>query len=104
MADTSWRIEHFDKSGNAINANYSGYSDMGTTNEIAHATDRQLGFYLNSIDTLDFSLYLDDPMAAQIHRLTSFIKVWRTTPGYSDPSNEPCFTGIVAEHKMELLI
>ena len=95
---TSWDIRLYDKGGNAINANYSGYSSEGTTNKIAHATDRQLGFYLNSIDTLDFALYLDDPMAAKIKRLTSFIKVWRTVPGYTDPSNQPCFTGIVADH------
>lgn len=101
MADTSWLIKHYDRNGNAINANYSGYSNLGTTNEIAHATDRNLYFTLNGIDTLNFALYLDDPMAAQIKRLTSFIKVWRTVPGYSDPSNTPCFAGIVGNHQKQ---
>ena len=99
MADVNWTIEHFNRSGNAINANYAGYSDIGITNEVAHATNRQLGFFLNSIDTCEFSLYLDDPMAAQINRLTSFIKVWRSTPGYSDPSNQPAFAGPVYYHQ-----
>lgn len=98
MADVTWTIMHYDRFGNAINANYAGYSDIGITNEIAHATDRNMGFYLNNYDTLDFALYLDDPMAAQIRRLTSFIKVWRSTPGYSDPTNQPCFAGIVGWH------
>jgi hypothetical protein len=92
-----WDIRHYNKGGSAINANYSGYSDAGTTNQVAHATDRQLGFYLNNLDTCSFSIYLDDPMAAQISRLNSFIKVWRNVPGYSDPSNQPCFAGIVTQ-------
>jgi len=99
MANVNWVIKHFDKSGNAISANYSTYSGLGSSNEIYHATDRILDFNLNSIDTLAFSLYLDDPMAAQIKRLTSFIKVWRNVPGYSDPSNEPCFAGVVNYHQ-----
>ncbi len=101
MSDTSWTIRHYDRGGNAINANYSGYSDIGVTNEIAHATDRRLGFYLNNADILEFSLYLDDPMAAQINRLTSYIKVWRSVPGYTDPSNQPCFSGIVSRHRKD---
>ncbi len=102
MGDVSWRIEHFDRNGNAINANYSNYvAGEGTTNQILHATDRQLGFALNGIDTCSFAIYLDDPMAAQINRLTSFIKVWRTVPGYSDPDNQPCFAGIVGNHQKQ---
>ena len=100
MADVQWTIKHYDRFGNAINANYSTYAPgEGSTNEILHATNRQLGFYLNSLDVLNFSLYLEDPMAAQIKRLTSFIKVWRTAPGYADPSNQPCFAGIVTNHQ-----
>lgn len=101
MADVSWLIKHYNRSGNAISANYAGYSDMGTSNTIFHATDRRLGFFLNNYDTFEFSLYLDDPMAAQISRLGSFIKVWRTVPGYSDPGNEPCFAGIVYYHQKQ---
>src|SRR6187551_1128518 len=95
-ADVQWTIKHYDRFGSAINANYSSFvPGESSTNEILHATNREMGFYLNSLDTLSFSLLLSDPMAAEIRRLTSFIKVWRTTPGYSDPSNEPCFSGIV---------
>src|SRR3990172_11162740 len=101
MSDVSWLIKHYDRNGNDINANYAGYSDIGITNEIAHATDRTLDFNLNSVDVLNFSLYLDDPMAALIKRLTSFVKVWRTAPGYADPSNTPCFSGIVGFHEKQ---
>jgi len=101
MSDVSWDMRLFDRQGNAINANYSGYSDIGTTNQIAHATDRRLNFYLNAVDECEFSLYLDDPMAQQIRRLTRFVKVWRTVPGYSDPSNQPAFTGIVGYHQKD---
>ena len=100
MADVGWIIKHYDRFGNAINTNYSSYvSGEGTTNQILHATNRQLGFYLNSIDTLNFSIYLDDPVATQIKRLKSFIKVWRTWPGGGDPPNNPCFAGIVGSHQ-----
>lgn len=92
-----WNIRLFDRNGNAVNANYSGYSDSGTTNEIVHATDRRLNFYLNAVDECEFSLYLDDPMAANINRLTRFVKVWRSVPGYSDSSNQPVFAGIVGQ-------
>lgn len=91
-------MKHYDRFGNDKNANYSGYSDLGTTNVIGHATDRNLAIVMNGIDTLNFALYLDDPMAAQIKRLESFVKLWRTAPGYADPSNTPCFAGIVASH------
>ena len=101
MADTTWTIKHFDRNGNAINANYASYSGLGSSNEIYHATDRTLEFNLNGIDTAAFSLYLDDPMAAQIKRLTSYIKIWRNVPGYSDPSNTPCFAGVVANHRKD---
>src|SRR6476659_1428280 len=97
----NWNIRLYDRFGNAINANYDGYSDFGTTNEIVHATDRNLGFYLNGLDTCTFSVYLDDPMAYQIKRLTTFVKVWRTVPGYSDPADQPCFAGIVTWHEKQ---
>ena len=93
-----WNMRLFDRFGNAVSANYSGYSDFGTTNEIVHATNKNLGFYLNSLDTCEFSVYLDDPMAAHIKRLETFVKVWRTVPGYSDPPEHPCFAGPVYYH------
>lgn len=99
MSDTTWTMKLYDRNGNEITANYSGYSDRGITNEIAHATDRTLGFNLNNYDTCDFTLYLDDPMAKKIKRLTSFVKVWRSVPGYTSPSTQPDFAGIVGYHK-----
>ena len=101
MGDVSWEMKLYDRSGNAINANYSGYSDLGVTNVIGHATDRRLNFYLNAVDELEFALYLDDPMALNIQRLTRFVKVWRTVPGYTDGSNTPAFAGIVGNHQKD---
>ena len=98
MSDVTWTIGHYDKNGNAISANYATYSGLGTSNLIYHATERSLDFNLNNVDSLSFTLYLDDPMAALVNRLTSFIKVWRNVPGYSDPSNTPCFAGMVTYH------
>jgi len=99
MSDTTWDIRLYDRFGVALNTNYSGYSDSGITNQVAHATDRQMYFTLNGVDTLNFSVYLDDPIATQISRLATFVKVWRTVPGYFDPTNEPCFAGIVGNHQ-----
>lgn len=101
MADVSWLTKHYDRGGNEITANYANFSGLGTSNIIYHATDRKLGFYLNNYDTFEFTLYLDDPMAAQISRLGSFIKVWRSAPGYSDAGNQPCFAGIVYYHQKQ---
>lgn len=92
MAAVSWTIKHYSRSGSPISAaSYSG----AVSNTIVHATDRNMNFNLNSVDECNFSLYLDDPVAAQINRLHSHIKVWRNVPGYSDPSNEPVFAGVV---------
>lgn len=104
MANVSWTIKHYNRAGNGINANYGGYSDFGTTNTIHHAFGRSMQFALNSFDTCSFGLYLDDPMAAQISRMRSFIKVWRTVRDdgggvlYQDPANQPCFAGVVGAH------
>lgn len=105
MANVSWEIKHYNRSGGAITANYAGYSDFGTSNTIYHAFGRNMTFALNSFDTVNFGLYLDDPMAAQISRMRSFIKVWRTVRDdngsilYQDPSNRPCFAGVVGAHE-----
>lgn len=102
MANVTWTIKHYDRFGGAITANYAGYSDLGTSNELHHATNRSMSFSLNSYDTLDLALYLDDPMAAQIRRMRSYLKVWRTVKDdagatiYQDPSTTPCFAGPVA--------
>jgi hypothetical protein len=88
----------YDPDGNQISA-----SDMNvpssSSNTIKHATNRNLGLFLNGIDELEFQLYLDDPMAYEIRRLHSYVKVWRTVYNdsgaaiYSD--SQPCFAGVV---------
>lgn len=104
MANVSWEIRHYNRAGNGITANYDGYSDFGVSNVVYHAANRSMQFALNSFDTCNFMLYLDDPMAAQISRMRSFIKVWRTvrddggTVIYQDPANQPCFAGVVGQH------
>jgi len=97
----NWNIRLYDRFGSPINADYNGYSDFGITNEIVHATERNLSLYLNGLDSCSFAVYLDDPMAFNINRLTSFVKVWRSVPGYSDPANEPTFAGIVTSHQKD---
>lgn len=103
MANVSWEIKHYNRAGNAINANYSGFSEAGTTNTVVHAANRSLHFALNSFDTCNFMLYLDDPMATQIGRMRSFIKVWRTVRDdgggvlYQDAADAPCFAGVVGQ-------
>src|SRR3990172_12834181 len=71
-------------------------NDLGAvSNKIRRATNRNIQFYLNGADQLSFSLNLKDPMALIVKPLTSFVKVWRSVPGYADPANAPCFSGIV---------
>jgi hypothetical protein len=71
-----------------------------SSSEIKHATNRSIQLYLNGVDQLSFSLFLDDPMALIITRLNHVIKVYRTVvddagdPIYTDIT--PVFAGIVA--------
>lgn len=101
MAYTLWTMKLYDTDGNGISANDMNLS-VTSSNQIKHATGRRLEFALNGIDQLGFSLYLDDPMAAQIARLRTVVKVWRTvknsngTTIYSDGASSPCFAGVVA--------
>jgi len=101
MANYKWTMRLYDNDGDPITANYSGYSDKGTTNEIAHATDRNLGFYLNGLDDCSFSLYLDDPMSYNVDPLRCAVKVWRKITEddgdviYEDPEIAPSFAGVV---------
>jgi hypothetical protein len=91
----SWIIKHYDKNSNDLNADYAGFSNLGVSNIIYHAKNRNLNLNLNGIDDCSFDLLLKDPMAYQINKLTSFIKVWRSCPGYTDPPDQPCFAGQV---------
>lgn len=101
MANVKWEIRLYDLDGNGVTA-----ADMTpsatVSNEIKHATNRRLNLHLNGVDSLDLTLYLDDPMALQISRLKNTIKVWRTVYNdsgaviYSDAADNPIFAGIVA--------
>jgi hypothetical protein len=96
-----WVIKHYDIDGSPTEANYSGYSHDVTSEEIFHATNRTLNFYLNGVDDCSFTLYLDDPMAYLISPLKSIIKVWRTIRDqngyliYQDEEDAPSFCGVV---------
>jgi hypothetical protein len=97
-----WTTRLFDFFGDPVNVDYSGYSENVTTNDILHGTSRNINFYLNGVDDCSFTLYLDDPMAAEIAPLTSIIKIYRhifqadgTTPIYENVDNDPVFVGIV---------
>jgi len=100
LANVSWTIKLYDKDGVGITA-----ADMTpsatVSNTIKHAFERKLTFNLNGLDECEFKLYLHDPMAFNINRLSTYIKVWRTIVDdtgvavYSDPSDVPCFAGIV---------
>ncbi len=107
MAFTSvkyeWTMRHYDIGGDPVEANYTGYSDLGETHVIGHATGRTIQLALNGVDSLSFGIYLDDPMAALIEPTQSVIKIWRkitdtstNTVIYEDPSGNPVFGGIVS--------
>lgn len=98
-----WTILHFNYDGTSpIEADYSGYSYDVTSNEVFHASSRNINFYLNGVDDAGFTLYLDDPMAALITPTKSMIKIYRTvydadgeTILYADDDTFPCFAGTV---------
>lgn len=74
-----WTIKLFNHDGSTpVTADYTGYSVSETTNEILHASNRQMNFYLNGVDDCSFTIYLDDPMAEKIQPLKTVVKVWRT--------------------------
>ncbi len=89
-------------SGSPISAANMNVLAPGSSNQIEHATNRTLQFPLNGVDNLNFSVYLDDPMAGNINRLSTVVKVWRTVRNdgggiiYSDDGANPCFAGVVA--------
>lgn len=96
MSNVTWTMRLYDTSGGPITAaDYNG----AVSNEIKHGFNRQLEVPLNGIDTLNFALYLDDPMSYQITRLRTVVKLWRTIRNdagsviYAD--SQPCFGGIV---------
>lgn len=100
MANVIWTMKLYDLDGATVSANDMNVPPT-SSEQIKHATNRNLHFYLNGIDDLNFTLYLDDPIAAQIRRLRNVVKVWRTVYNnlgvqiYADGANDPCFAGIV---------
>jgi len=102
----NWTMKIYNYTGaNPDNVDYSDYSEDITTNELLHATNRQLNFYLNGVDDCSFTLYLDDPAASHIIPTKTVVKVWRTVYGddgitiiYSDEDDVgfPCFVGTVS--------
>lgn len=100
MATFQWDLRNFDLDGVGVTA-----ADMTpaatVSNQIKHSTGRSLGLALNGVDQLNFTLFLDDPMALQIRRLHNVVKLWRTVLAddgstiYADPAGSPCFAGRV---------
>jgi len=95
MGLATWTMRNYNRDGVPQNTADYGHDQGGSSNEIRHAINRNLTINLNGIDELGFSLYLDDPMAASIRPLTSFVKLWRSFSGYAD--SDPCFSGIVTQ-------
>lgn len=97
MGTVTWDMRLYDIGGSGISA-----SDpvAGSSNRIWRHFDTAWTVPLNGVDSLNFSLYLDDPMAAQIKRLRTVVKLWRTVRNnagsvvYSD--SNPCFGGVVS--------
>ena len=102
MANTEWTMRLYSIGGSPISAANMNVLAPASSEEIEHATNRQLAFPLNGIDSLSFSVYLDDPMAANIRRLSTAVKVWRTIRNdggsviYQDDGSSPCFAGVVS--------
>lgn len=98
MSNWKWTLKLYNLSGNPITA--ASY-DGSVSNEIKHATDRQVHFVVDNYEDLQFSVYLDDPMAMVIKPLTCIVKLWRTIYDdggsviYQDGASSPCFSGYV---------
>lgn len=93
-------MKHYNRNGAPQMAADWG-NDLGpVSHEIRRASNRTLQYNLNGVDQLNFSLNLKDPMALILKPLTSFVKLWRSVPGYSDPTNAPAFSGIVTSRTL----
>jgi hypothetical protein len=95
MANATWTMRHYNRAGSGVTSADYGNDAGGVSHEIRHAHSRNLTFYLNGVDELTFTLLLKDPMAAVLRPITSFVKVWRSSGGYSD--THPCFSGVVTQ-------
>lgn len=104
MSYTTWLMKLYDLDGVAVTAaDYDG----AVSNTIKHATDRKLTLPLNSIDQLDFTLYLDDPMAAKVRRLSTVVKLWRdvadpvASKTFTHTTSAPIFCGKVVQTQFD---
>lgn len=99
MANTVWDLRLYNLDGDPVTAAaYSG-TEFSSSNHIRFATDLQLQYNLNTFDQLDFSLWLDDPMAKKISRGKSVVKLWRSIVDPTLPAplveDNPAFCGLV---------
>lgn len=93
----TWTTRLYDRTGTPqIVADY-GNDIQASSSEIRHAMNRNIQLNLNGIDQYTFSLNLKDPMTQVIEPLTSFVKVWRSSGGYTDLPGFPTFSGIVTQ-------
>lgn len=83
----AWDLEVFDLNGQSLAI-------------VAEAYERSITFEHNGIDQLEFSLYLDDPVAGFVVPIKSVVKVWRRVRGLPDPvRSEPFFCGVVGPRR-----
>lgn len=100
MAKWIWTMRAYNLDGGGLTA-LSYDPDLPATNEIRHADDRRFTMHLNGVDELGFTLYLDDPMALNIRRLKTVVKLWREVQDddgnilFSNGASSPAFAGVV---------
>lgn len=96
--NVNWVLKLYDLNGNSVTGD--DMDGLDATNQIRRAFNRVWTVNLNSFDQLDFSLYLNDPMAAQISRGLNVVKLYRTITAPDDTvildgTDSPCFAGVV---------
>lgn len=101
MSETTWDIQLFNQTGTGVTGAAYETALYANSNHIRYAFDRSWSIGLNTYDQLDFSLYLDDPMAALIRRGQSVIKMYRSisdtvhSKTLTPSSSLPEFCGVV---------
>lgn len=100
MPRYEWTLKLYNLSGSGITA-ASIDPSLPVNNSIRHAIDRKVHFVLDEYESLEFSLYLHDPMAYQIRNLSCVVKLWRKiiddngSTLYEDAAGLPAFAGVV---------
>jgi len=94
----TWTMRLYNRAGTPVTG--TAY-DGSTSNVIENATNRQMSFALNGIDTASFTVYLDDPMALVIDKFLT-VKIWRevsdteNSKTLSLTSTRPDFAGVIS--------